>query len=86
MIEAVVFDWGGTLSEFADVDMIDMWRLAARRLAPDREDEMIQRLIAVEDASWAAVREHQTSTTLSNLLATASRELGLDVAEAVLEE
>jgi putative hydrolase of the HAD superfamily len=86
VIAAVVFDWGGTLSEFADVEMIDMWRLAARHLAPSREDEMIERLIAVEEASWREVRDHQTSTTLSALLATASDELGLDVAEAVLEE
>ena len=86
MIAAVVFDWGGTLSEFADVEMIDMWRLAARHLAPSREEEMVERLIAVEEASWREVRDHQTSTTLSALLATASRELGLDVAEAVLEE
>ncbi|HZQ84141.1 MAG TPA: HAD family hydrolase [Acidimicrobiales bacterium] len=86
MIEAVVFDWGGTLSEFADVEMIDMWRLAARHLAPDREDDMVRRLIEVEDASWQEVRDHQTSTTLSALLATASAQLGLDVAEAVLEE
>jgi putative hydrolase of the HAD superfamily len=86
VIAAVVFDWGGTLSEFADVEMIDMWRLAARHLAPAREEEMVERLIAVEEASWREVRDHQTSTTLSALLATASRELGLDVAEAVLEE
>lgn len=81
-----MFDWGGTLSVFADVEMIDMWRLAARHLAPDQEAEMIDRLIAVEARSWEEVRDHQTSTTLSNLLATASQELGLDVAEAVLEE
>lgn len=86
MIEAVVFDWGGTLSEFADVEMIDMWRLAARHLAPAREDELVRRLVDVEEASWREVRDHQTSTTLSTLLATASAQLGLDVAEAVLEE
>ena len=85
-VECVIFDWGGTLSVFADVEMIDMWRLAARHLAPDREDEVVDRLIAVEEAAWEQVRDHQTSTTLSNLLATASRQLGLDVAEAVLEE
>jgi len=81
-----VFDWGGTLSVFADVEMIDVWRLAARHLAPEREEEMVERLIAVEAASWVEVRDHQTSTTLSGLLSRASRELGLDVAEAVLEE
>ena len=85
-IEAVVFDWGGTLSTFADVDMLDMWRLAARHLAPDREEEVCARLGAVEAASWARIPVDQRSTTLSALLAAASEELGLDVAEAVLEE
>ena len=85
-IEAVVFDWGGTLSVFADIDMEDMWRLAAAHLAPDRADELCARLVAVEAASWERIAVDQRSTTLSTLLATASAELGLDVAEAVLEE
>lgn len=85
-IEAVVFDWGGTLSAFADVDMQDMWRLAAEHLAPDRADEMCARLVAVEAASWDRIAVDQRSTTLSSLLAEASAAVGLDVAEAVLEE
>ena len=37
---AVIFDWGGTLSEYADVELADMWRLAAEHLAPHLpEDE-----------------------------------------------
>ena len=43
MISAVIFDWGGTLSEYVDIEMQDMWRLAARHLAPDREDELTAR-------------------------------------------
>ena len=85
-VDAVVFDWGGTLSVYADIDMMDMWRLAARHLAPDREEELCARLVAVEEASWARIAVDQRSTTLSSLLALASAELGLDVAEAVLEE
>ncbi|MDQ1437942.1 MAG: putative hydrolase of the superfamily [Acidimicrobiaceae bacterium] len=85
-VEAVVFDWGGTLSVLADVDMEDMWRLAARHLAPDREDEVRAALAAVEEASFARISVDQRATTLSSLLATASAELALDVAEAVLEE
>jgi len=85
-IDAVVFDWGGTLATYADIEMIDMWRLAARHLAPDREEEVCARLVAVEEASWARIAVDQRSTTLSSLLAAASAELGLDVAEAVLEE
>ena len=85
-VDAVVFDWGGTLSIYADIEMEDMWRLAARHLAPDREDEVCARLVAVEEASWARIAVDQRSTTLSSLLTLASAELGLDVAEAVLEE
>src|SRR3954469_17458132 len=86
MIEAVIFDWGGTLSVYADIEMQDMWRLAARHLAPDREDEVCERLVAVEQASWDRIPVDFRSTRLPELLATASAELGLDVAEAVLEE
>ena len=85
-VDAVIFDWGGTLSVYAGMDMVDMWRLAARHLAPEREEEVCARLVAVEEASWARVAVDQRSTTLSSLLAIASAELGLDVTEAVLEE
>jgi putative hydrolase of the HAD superfamily len=85
-IAAVVFDWGGTLSVWADVDMEDMWRLAARHLAPDREDELVGTLVRVEAKSWERVRSDQRSTRLADLLVEASDELGVDVASAVLEE
>jgi len=85
-LEAVVFDLGGTLSVWAEVDIEDMWRLAARHLAPDRADELTARLVAVEGESWARIAVDQRSTTLSSLLALASAELGVDVTEAVLEE
>lgn len=85
-MQAVIFDWGGTLSVWAEVDIEDMWRLAARHIAPDREDELLARLIAVEDRSWQRTRTDRRSTRLADLLAEASDEIGADVAEAVLEE
>jgi putative hydrolase of the HAD superfamily len=85
-VDAVIFDWGGTLSVWADIDIDDMWRLAARHLAPDREEEMISALVAVEDRSWARVETDQHSTRLADLLAEASAEVGLDVAAAIIEE
>lgn len=85
-IEAVIFDWGGTLATYAGIEMIDMWRLAARHLAPDREEEVCARLALIEEASWARIPVDQGSTTLSSLLAAASADLELDVGEAVLEE
>jgi putative hydrolase of the HAD superfamily len=85
-VEAVVFDWGGTLSANADVDMLDMWRAAARRLAPDRHDELVERLVQVEATAWRWTTTTQRSVTLAELLSWASRELGLDVTDAVLAE
>ena len=85
-VEAVVFDWGGTLSEFVTAELVDAWRLAARHLAPDREEELAARLVAVEEEFWATTSTHQRSSTLADLLAAATAELGLDVAEALLEE
>ena len=85
-VEAVIFDWGGTLSVFVQSELVDAWRLAARHLAPEREDELTERLVAVEAAFWATTSSHQRSATLADLLAAATRELGLDVAEALLEE
>ena len=85
-IHAVVFDWGGTLSEFVDPELVDAWRLAARHLAPEHEDELVERMLAVEAAFWATTASHQRSATLADLLAAATAELGLDVAEALLEE
>jgi putative hydrolase of the HAD superfamily len=85
-VEAVIFDWGGTLSNFVSAELVDAWRLAARHLAPDREDEVTATLVAVEEEFWATTATHQRSTTLSELLAAGSDRLGLDVAEALLEE
>ncbi len=86
MIEAVIFDWGGTLSEFVDAELVDAWRLAAHHLDPAREDEITARLMQVEADFWATTSSHQRSATLADLLATAAKALGLDVAEALLEE
>jgi putative hydrolase of the HAD superfamily len=86
LIEAVVFDWGGTLSIYTDIDIEDMWRLAARHMAPDREDELCARLVQVEAEAWADAAVDERSFTLAELLARASAAVNLDVAEAVLEE
>ena len=85
-IDAVVFDWGGTLSLFVEAELVDAWRLVARHLAPEREDEVTEILVAVEEEFWATTATHQRSGTLAQLLAAASERIGLDAAEALLEE
>ncbi len=81
-----MFDWGGTLSTFAPIDLIDMWRLAARHFDPAREEEICAALASAEAVAFARTTGDQRSATLRQLLETASVDLGLDVTEAVLEE
>jgi putative hydrolase of the HAD superfamily len=85
-IEVVIFDWGGTLSLFVEAELVDGWRLAARHLAPDREDEVTAKLVEIEEAFWSTTSTHMQSGTLADLVSTASLELQLDVGEALLEE
>ena len=83
-VEAVVFDWGGTLSLWAEVDLVDVWLAAARHLGGG--PELVERLVAVERDAWRRVEETQRSARLSDVLEAAARASGMDVADAVLEE
>jgi putative hydrolase of the HAD superfamily len=88
-IEAVVFDWGGTLSIYADIELIDMWHLAADHLArvTGRDaSEIRDKLLAAEMRYWKSVSETQHTGTLGDILEAESRALGLDVTGAVVSE
>lgn len=88
-IEAVIFDWGGTLAVYAGIELIDMWRIAARHLAghlPATEAEILQRLADVEARMWERTATDARAASLADLLAEATGALGADVATAVLEE
>ena len=88
-IRAVIFDWGGTLSEYADIELYDMWKLAAEHLARATgrpEAELTAQLLAAELRYWEGVKSSQQTGTLADILAAESRALGLDVSEAVVNE
>ncbi|MET0388367.1 MAG: HAD family hydrolase [Polyangiales bacterium] len=88
-IEAIIFDWGGTLSRWADIDLADMWQVAAEHLAretPHDVNELRDALIASEQRYWEGVNASQHTGTLGDILAQASVALGLDVATAVISE
>lgn len=102
-VDAVIFDWGGTLTPFASIEMEDMWRLAARHIAAEHivaqlagsrrpsnviasEGEITRRLMDVERSFWDRTEADARAGSLGELLAEATKTLGVDVAEAVLEE
>jgi putative hydrolase of the HAD superfamily len=75
-IEAVVFDWGGTLTPWHTVDVLDIWRTYASAYDPDEVHALAHRLHEAEEAAWAAGRDEQTAATLEGVL----RAAGVDLA------
>ena len=85
-VEAVIFDWGGTLTPFHTIDLLDLWRVAARVLAPGdpaRVDEVAVALAAAERRWWDHVVATGRSGTTADVLAAAGRETGLDLDAAL---
>jgi putative hydrolase of the HAD superfamily len=65
MVEAVLFDWGGTLTPWHTIDFAECWRACG--LADDAAD----RLVAAEAAVWQRAYETQRSGTLDEVFASA---------------
>jgi HAD superfamily hydrolase (TIGR01509 family) len=83
-VEAVLFDWGGTLSTRVDVDLLEMWRAAAVVLAPDDPEPVAAALLAAEHAWWRdCVAAGDRSGTTEQLVRSVARETHLDVEGAL---
>jgi putative hydrolase of the HAD superfamily len=62
-VRAVLFDWGGTLTPWHDVDVREKWRLLARQVDPERVEEIADALFDAEGALWEqCFREHRSAT------------------------
>ena len=85
-IRAVLFDWGGTLTTFHSVDLLDAWVVAAEVLAPDRVDEVAAALLEAEREVWARTATTKRSATTAEVLRAAGRAVGLPVDEALHEK
>lgn len=68
MIEAVLFDWGGTLSEWVDVVPAEMWRAGAQTLRPDDHELLAATLLEVENEFWQSAFEGGESSSTTALL------------------
>ena len=70
-VEAVIFDWGGTLTPWHTIDLREQWRAYTAVYDPLRADELAGELLGAEAESWAAARDHHRSATLEQVLASA---------------
>jgi putative hydrolase of the HAD superfamily len=70
-LDAVIFDWGGTLTPWHTIDPFDCW------LAVTEDEASARALQAAENAIWASARDEHRSGTVEHIL---------DVAELALTE
>ncbi|REE99193.1 HAD family hydrolase [Thermomonospora umbrina] len=67
-VDAVIFDWGGTLTPWHDLEIREMWRaICAAHLDPDEVEGIAQALMDAEDELWRRAREEHRSATLDEL-------------------
>lgn len=85
-VRAVLFDWGGTLSTHVDVDLLVMWRAAARVLAPADPEPVAAALLEAELHWWhSRVRDGDGtgSGTTEAIVRSVAAATHLDVAGAL---
>ena len=63
-VQAVIFDWGGTLTPWHTVDLTEIWHaVCTRHFAAERAVEVATAMHAAERELWQlAEREHRSST------------------------
>jgi putative hydrolase of the HAD superfamily len=66
-IEAVLFDWGGTLATWHDIDLYAVWRSVAELIDDARADELAERLVKAESSVWLRSRDEHLSSTLEEV-------------------
>jgi putative hydrolase of the HAD superfamily len=82
-VEAVIFDWGGTLSHWVPQAKVpEFWRAAASAIDPARIDDLAAALERAEYAVWDQIRGAQRSGKLEDIFAAAMAEHDLELAEA----
>ncbi|GDX31312.1 hypothetical protein LBMAG15_02460 [Actinomycetes bacterium] len=66
-IEAVVFDWGGTLTPWHDIDLFAQWYAYAEIYDPPRAAALAQQLLDAETYRWQLQRESGGATSTGAL-------------------
>ena len=66
-IEAVVFDWGGTLTPWRTIDATEEWAALAQAVAPEGPDAAAAALLEAADEVWRRSRDEHKSATLEEI-------------------
>lgn len=73
-VDAVIFDWGGTLTPWHTVDLAEQWRIYAHAYDDSHDDEVATALHAAEEAAWQVARDEHSSSTIEAVVRAAGLE------------
>jgi putative hydrolase of the HAD superfamily len=80
-VEAVIFDWGGTLTPWHSIDALALWSAVCEpHFSPAEAARYAAALLAAEDSLWRQCRASGRSATMTTLFELA----GVTVTEALL--
>lgn len=90
-VAAVVFDWGGTLTPWHEIDLAGQWHAYTRAHSghAHEAEELAARILATEQEAWRRSRTDGTSARLHEILAAAGVDTdhpGHDAAHTAYEE
>ena len=90
-VEAVLFDWGGTLTPWHTIDFGAQWHAYARHYAvgPDDAERLAKEILAAEERAWRRLRGDGGSARIAEILADAGVDTdhpGHEAAQAAYEE
>jgi putative hydrolase of the HAD superfamily len=90
-VEAVLFDWGGTLTPWHEIDFAAQWHAYARHYAGDREvaERLAGEILAAEERALRRLRGDGGSARIAEILAEAGVDTdhpGHQSAQAAYEE
>jgi putative hydrolase of the HAD superfamily len=90
-VEAVLFDWGGTLTPWHAIDFAAQWQAYAGRYAGDPEAgaRLAAQILAAEERAWRRLRGDGGSARIAEILAEAGVDTdhpGHEAAQAAYEE
>jgi putative hydrolase of the HAD superfamily len=67
-VDAVIFDWGGTLTPWHTIDYAQMWRVVCEPHYPADHEHRAQAALDAEYALWDLARLEQRSSTIFGVL------------------
>jgi putative hydrolase of the HAD superfamily len=90
-VDAVIFDWGGTLTPWHTIDFAEQWHVYAQHYAgdPHAAERLAKEILAAEERAWRRLRGDGGSARIAEILAEAGVDTdhpGHEAARAAYEE